>query len=123
MVAHNCEASACGLPVVGSYCSGQTDFLNDDNSYLVYPSSYVEANINGSLSKMAKLCHFYEGQKFPDFESDGVRQTRLMMREVYEDYANAKSKNESLMNSIQNNYTWGIAVDNVYKRLRDIRRK
>jgi len=117
------ESSACGLPVIASYCSGQMDFLNDDNSYLVYPDKYVEAKVNGNLSKMAKLCHFYEGQMFPDFSTDGVRQTRLRMREVYENYSEAKSKNEALMNLISLKYTWDIAVDNVYKRLRDMRRK
>jgi len=72
---------------------------------------------------MAKLCHFYEGQMFPDFEGDGVRQTRLQMREVYENYSDAQSKNESLKALIDHNYTWDIAVNNVYKRLKSIRRK
>lgn len=117
------ESSACGLPVIGTHCSGQTDFLNDDNSYLVYPSGYVKAEINSNMSRMAKLCHFYEGQMFPNFDSDGVRQTRLKMREVYENYADAKMKNQSLMDLINNKYTWDIAVDNVYKRLKDIRRR
>jgi len=116
------ESSACGLPVISSYCSGQTDFLNEDNSYLVHPNGYVEAKINGNLSRMAKLCHFYEGQKFPDFEPDGVKQTRLKMREVYEDYDEAKRKNQLLQKTINDKYTWDKAVDNVYNRLNDIRR-
>ena len=117
------ESSSCGLPVIGTYCTGQMDFLNDDNSYLVYPNGFVEAKINSNLSRMAKLCHFYNGQKFPDFESNGVMQTRLKMREVYENYDEAQSKNESLRDLINKNYTWDISVNNIYKRLKEIRRK
>ena len=117
------EASSCGLPVIGSYCSGQTDFLNDDNSYLVHPKNYVEAKINSNLSRMAKLCHFYEGQMFPDFDSDSIKQTRFKMREVYENYSEAKRKNELLKNLISDNYTWDGAVSNVFNRLKNIRRK
>ena len=35
-----CEASLCGLPVIGTNCSGHSMFLNHDNSRLIDPDHY-----------------------------------------------------------------------------------
>lgn len=115
-----CESAATGLPVIASNCSGHTDFLRPDNSYLVEPEGYIESTLSGRMSKMAKLCHFYEGQKFPHFGEESIMQTRQHMRNVYENYAEAKQKAEKLKNLIVNNYTWDMAVDRVYNRLKEI---
>ena len=114
------EAGACGIPVIGSNVSGQTDFLNKDNSYLVDPSGYVEAKVGGNLSNMAKLCHFYDGQVFPNFDQDSINQTRSHMRSVFENRKEAKIKAGRLMEDIRNRYTWNMAVDRVYTRLREM---
>ena len=115
-----CEAAASGLPVIASNCSGHTDFLNSENSYLVDPEGYIEASVNGRLSRMAKLCHFYEGQMFPHFGDDAIQKTREHMRYVYENYREAKKKAEILRNLVVNNYTWDMAIDRVYERLREL---
>jgi glycosyltransferase involved in cell wall biosynthesis len=114
------EAGACGLPVIASNCSGQTDFLNKDNSYLVEPRGYVEASVGGNLSNMAKLCHFYEGQLFPDFDEGSIEQTRHYMRYVFENRKEAKGKANKLMKHVRSNYTWDMAVDRVYRRLTEM---
>ena len=114
------EAAATGLPVIASNCSGQTDFLNEENSYLVEPDAYVEATVNGKLSRMAKLCHFYEGQIFPDFGRNSIEMTKEHMRFVYENYDEAKVKAKRLRRLVVSNYTWDMAVDRVYKRLKEI---
>ena len=114
------EAAACGLPVIASNCSGHTDFLKEDNSYLVEPDEFVEARTTGRLSRMAKLCHFYEGQIFPDFGENAIEKTKEHMRFVYENQKEAQEKAEKLRKLIINNYTWDMAVDRVYKRLKEI---
>lgn len=114
------ESSACGLPVISTNCSGHTDFLNHDNSYLVDPEGYMTADINGSMSKMAKLCRFYEGQVFPHFGDKSIQQLRTHLRNVYENYSEAQEKAKKLSELVRNNYTWDMAVDRVYNRLRDI---
>lgn len=119
-VAHNCEAAATGLPVIASNCSGQSDFLNEDNAFVVDPDSYIEASTTGRLSKMAKLCHFYEGQIFPDFGSDAIEKTKEHLRFVFENYQEARDKAEKLRALVVNNYTWDMAVDRVYNRLLEI---
>jgi hypothetical protein len=72
------------------------------------------------MSRMAKLCHFYEGQLFPDFSNTGVSQTREKMREVFENYQEAQVKAEKLRNHVLSNYTWDMAVDKAYHRLKEI---
>jgi intein/homing endonuclease len=121
---HNClpivEAASCGLPVIASNVTAHTDFLRKDNSYLVEPDGFIQSKCGGNMSRMAKLCHFYEGQNFPDFSNTGVTQTREKMREVFENYNDAKIKAEKLRSHVINNYTWDMAVDKVYHRLKEI---
>ena len=116
------EASACGLPVIASNCSGHSDFLKEDNSYLVEPDGYVKAEVTGNLNKMAKMCRFYEGQIFPDFGRSAIEKTKRHMRFVFENEEEAKEKNEKLKNVISKQYTWDNAVDRVYGRLEEINR-
>lgn len=115
-----CEAGSCGLPVIASNCSGHSDFLNKDNSFLVEPEGYSKAKINGNMSKMAKQCGFYEEQMFPEFGMDSISQTINHMRFVYEDYVLAKEKANKLQNYIHNNLTWDNSIDKVYNRLKEI---
>lgn len=114
------EAAACGLPVIASNVTAHTDFLKQDNSFLVEPDGELQAKVNGNMSNMAKLCHFYDGQTFPNFSETGVTQTREHMRYIFENYKEAKVKADKLRNLIINNYTWDMAIDKIYKRLRDI---
>jgi glycosyltransferase involved in cell wall biosynthesis len=114
------EAGACGLPVIASNCSGHSDFLNHENSYLVDPDGYSTAKINGNMSKMAKQCGFYEDQMFPEFGSNAIEKTKQHMRFVYENYSNAQEKSIKLQNFVHNNLTWDMAVDKVYNRVKEI---
>lgn len=115
-----CEAGAIGLPVIASNCSGHSDFLKEDNSFLVDPDDYVTAKTNGRLARMAKLCRFYEDQVFPDFGRPAIDKVREHMRYVYENREEANQKAQKLQSLVRNNYTWGMAVDRVYQRIRDI---
>jgi glycosyltransferase involved in cell wall biosynthesis len=114
------EAGASGLPVIGSYCSGQRDLLAEDNSYLVNPDSYVKASINGNLSTLAKHCGFYEDQIFPDFGRTAIEKTKEHMRNVFENYDEAQIKAAILGKKVRENYTWDMAIDKVYNRLKEI---
>jgi len=114
------EAASTGLPVIASNVTGQTDFLREDNSFLVEPDDYAEAQVAGRLSRMAKLCHFYEGQIFPEFGIEAIEKTKEHMRFVYENRKEAQIKADKLRSLIVNNYTWGMSVDNVYRRLKEI---
>lgn len=114
------EAAACGLPVIGSNCSGQSDFLKKENSFLVDPDEMSEVKTNGNMSKLAKHCGFYEGQIFPNFGTVGIKKTRELMREVYENYENALNKAQLLTDLTHDEYSWDMAVDRVLKRIKEI---
>jgi len=111
------EAASVGLPVIATNVTAHKDYLKPDNSFLIEPEGYVTANINGELSRMAKLCRFYEGQIFPNFHNKSLQQIREAMRYVYENYGEAEKRAKRLQSFIQNNYTWDMAVDRVYNRL------
>jgi len=121
---HNClpylEAAACGLPVIGSNCSAQTDYLTKENSYLVDPDEMVTVKTNGALSKLAKHCGFYEGQVFPNFGATGIKKTRELMREVFENYDEALKKSQKLTDLVHNEFSWDMAVEKVLKRIKEI---
>jgi glycosyltransferase involved in cell wall biosynthesis len=114
------EAAACGLPVIGSNCSGQSDFLKKENSFLVDPDEMSEVKTNGNMSKLAKHCGFYEGQVFPNFGATGIKKLGKLMREVYENYDEALNKAQLLTNLTHNEYSWDMAVGRVLKRIKEI---
>ena len=114
------EAASCGLPVIASNVTAHTDFLNQDNSFLVEPDNFVEAKVGGNMSNLAKLCHFYNGQSFPYFGVNAMEQTRQHMRNVFENYNDAKVKADKLRKLVISDYTWDKAIDKIYLMLRDI---
>jgi len=114
------EAASCGLPVIGSNCSGQSDILTEENSYLVDPDDYVTAKINGPLSKLAKHCRFYENQIFPDFGPNAIMKTRKHMRDVFENYNKAINKAAKLQKHVRDNYSWEKSVGRVFNRIQNI---
>lgn len=114
------EAASCGLPVIASNCSGTTDFLTKENSYLVEPSGFAKAKINGNMSKLAKHCRFYEDQSFPEFGEEAILETRKHMRDVYENRVAATKKAIILRKLIRENYSWDMAVDRVLNRIKEL---
>jgi glycosyltransferase involved in cell wall biosynthesis len=112
-----CEAASMGLPVIASNCSGHSDFLNKDNSYLVDPDEYVVAD---RLSQLGKDCYFYEGQEFPEFRKKAINKVKEHMRFVMDNYSEAQLKAKKLRAFVRENYTWNKAVDRVYARLLEI---
>jgi glycosyltransferase involved in cell wall biosynthesis len=114
------EAASCGLPVISSNCSGTTDFLTEENSYLVEPSGFAKAKINGYMSKLAKHCRFYEDQSFPEFGEEAILETRKHMRYVYENRNAAMKKAKVLQKLIRENYSWDMAVDRVLNRIKEL---
>jgi glycosyltransferase involved in cell wall biosynthesis len=114
------EAGSCGLPVIGSFCTGQSSLLNEENSYLVYPEGFEKANVNGYLSTLAKHCRFYENQYFPIFNEDSISKTSQLMREIFENQEKAKEKGTKLQETIHSQYSWDNCVNNIYNRIIEI---
>ena len=114
------EAACCGLPVIGSYCTAQMDYLTEENSYLVHPNIITTSKVTGPLSQLSKQCMYYENQGFADFDSRGVDELKAHMRSVVNDYQTAIKKAALLRNEVIRRYNWNTVIDKVYKRILEI---
>lgn len=109
-----CEASICGLPVIASNYSGQKDFLNSNNSFLVEPEG-VAVNPGAEW-----VSFYYQDMPMANFGRKSIDETRAHMRYVYENYALAKEKNKKLQKFIRENYNWEGCIDRMHDRLKII---
>jgi glycosyltransferase involved in cell wall biosynthesis len=110
-----CEAAACGLPVISSRWSGQTDFLDDDNSYLVDVDGFSQGD-----PRLSWVSYFYEGAEFPTFGPPAVEQTRHFMRRAFENQDEASAKAARLHKKVVEEYDWPVCVDKMYETLKQI---
>jgi glycosyltransferase involved in cell wall biosynthesis len=110
-----CEASLCGLPVISTNCSGQTMFLNSDNSYL------IDVDKISPLKEGTMDIHYWDNQLFPELKSDNtIRDFGKKMREVFENYSQAKDKNKKLQKFIKENYNIQTVSQLAKNRLKEI---
>lgn len=107
------EAGACNVPVIASRYSGQTDFLNDENSYLVDVDGFRSAD-----TTLAWISYFYEDAEFPIFGQKAVEQTRHYMRRVFENKEEAKAKANKLYQKVVPEYSWPNCMQAMYDKLK-----
>lgn len=102
------EAMACGLPVIATAWSAQTDFINDE---IAYPLS-----IEGLVSAEAK-CPYYEGFNWaePSYEH-----LRALMRHVYENREEARLKGARASSEVLGRWTWRHSAEKIIRRLREV---
>lgn len=108
------EGSMCGLPVIGSNYSALTDFLNEDNSFLVEPECVRPQK------GIEWISYYYQGMPVADYGREAINQTRRHMRYVYENYGKAKEKNKKLQKFIRENYDWEMCVEKMYSLVKDM---
>ena len=110
------EAGACEIPVIATRCTGQLDYLNDDNSYLVDIEGYDSSS--QEIKEILKTSSYYEGMPFAVIGEKGIKQLKEQMRHVYENESEAKLKAKKLRKDIEENFTWDHVVDRIYERLK-----
>lgn len=103
------EAMACGLPVIATDWSAHTDFMNEENSYLLRTEKLIPA--------IAK-CPYYEGFRWA--EPDGEHLVHLM-RHVYENREEAAAKGARASEEVLAKWTWRHAGQQIKQRLLEIR--
>lgn len=104
------ESGLCGLPVIATNHSGHTMFLNKQNSTLVDIDS-LETVEDGRMH-----VHYWDGQEFPSLRSsDFINRAAISLRNVYENYSEAKEKNKNLQSLLQKEYS----IDHVASRMRN----
>lgn len=99
------EAGACGLPVIATRYSGHTDFLDDDNSYLVDIDGFRNAE-----RELAWVSYFYENAEFPILGEPVVEQLRQKMREAFENKEEADVKANRLYERVVSEYDWNLCI-------------
>jgi len=102
------EAMACGLPVISTYWSAQTEFLNDDVAYPL--------KVKGLIPAVAK-CPYYKGWKWADPDEEHLR---TLMRRVYENREEARAKGLRASVWAREKWTWLHSASRIKKRLLEI---
>lgn len=106
------EAGSFGMPIIATGWGGQTDFLNEENSYV----------IDYQLVPIPEKCYtgFYnKGQWWAEPELNDLRKK---MRFVYNHYGEAQKKGELLKMGIAKHYNWEKSGVDVLRAVRGIRR-
>jgi hypothetical protein len=104
------EAMACGLPVIATDWSAQTDFLNADVGYPLRVEKMIPADAK---------CPYYEGFRWPEPDEDHLIH---LLRHVYEHQEEAAQKGVLASESVLNNWTWRDAAQKIKTRLLEINR-
>jgi glycosyltransferase involved in cell wall biosynthesis len=99
------EAMACGLPVIATDWSSQTDFMNAQNAYPLRVERLVPAQAK---------CPYYQGFQWaqPCYE-----ELRRLMRHVYENPDEARSKGARASEDALANWTWMHSGSKILARL------
>lgn len=93
------EALACELPVIATRWSGQTDFLTEQNSYLIESKlTPVPASVDLEL---------FLGHQWAEPDIDHLRQ---LMREAFSHHAEAKQKAICGRKDLLRNYDWNVLI-------------
>lgn len=97
------EAAQRGLPIIATGWGGHLDFLHDNNSFLI-PYHFVPVKPQG----------FYPGYQ-PDqlWAEPSVEQLKVLMRNVYENYAHAVAKGKAAQQYVEQHYTHELAARDI----------
>lgn len=105
------EAMYLGKPVIATAYSGNVDFMNEENSYLV-PFNLVP------LGKPYPPYQAHEVWANPD-----IRAAAYYLREIYEDYDSAKAKGAKAAQYIRQHYNFQTRGEKIAARLNLIHAK
>ncbi len=105
------EAMACGLPVVATDWSAQTEFMNESNAYPLHVKKLIPAKAK---------CPYYDG--FCWAEPD-VEHLIYLLRYVYEHREEAADKGVCASKDAETRWTWRHAAERIRARLLDIQFK
>jgi glycosyltransferase involved in cell wall biosynthesis len=112
------EASACNLPVISCNNTGMSEYLTDQNAYL------VKTNEKEICSpEMHWISGFYHNQLFPKLGRDQIDQAKRHMRFVINNYEKAKEKAKIFKSEVFEKYTWSKVAERVAYRIKSIYRE
>jgi hypothetical protein len=106
------EAMASGVPVITTDFGGQTDFVNEDNGWL------IEVHQLRRLSE--RLCKINAGFSRLWFAEPHVKDIRTLMRYAFDNRKELVEKGLKARNHVLQNYTWDKVTDIAEARLNEI---
>lgn len=106
------EAMACGVPTIGPAWGGNTEFMNENNSFL----------IGGEVSpihhhEFLRMQPQYAGQRWFDVNEMALSDAMMW---IYQNRSKAKEIANQGVKDIQEKYTWDNTAGKIYKRLLEI---
>lgn len=104
------EAAASGKPIITPGYGGQTDFLKEDNSYLL---DYNLTPVGGMT-----WSPYYRGDQY--WAEPDMKQAIETLRHVYNNREEAAEKGKRAKQFVSDNFTWDRIGDQVVKRLTQI---
>lgn len=109
------EAGACDIPVISTYNTAMTQYLDDEVAYTVQTDEIAPAN-----EKLTWITEFYRDQSFPVLGDSAIMEFSRLMRQVYANPKEAGAKASKFKDRILKEYTWDACADRVAKRLKSI---
>jgi len=106
------ESMCSGIPVITTNFGGQTDFTNEENSYVIKVKTLKH------LSE--RLCKINSGYSNLWFAEPDIKDVRKIMRHVFENRDEIKQKGIKAKQDILENYTWEKIACLAEKRLIEI---
>jgi GT2 family glycosyltransferase len=99
------EAMACGLPAIATDWGAHREF--------VHPGIAYPLPVRGTVPAVAK-CPYYDGFSWADPDPD---QLRRLMRQVYENQEEARSRGQAAAREMAASWTWRDAARRIVGRL------
>ncbi|EGG32426.1 glycosyltransferase, group 2 family protein [Paenibacillus sp. HGF5] len=102
------EAMACGLPVISTNWSAQTEFFNSEVGYPIEVKRHIAAEAK---------CPYYEGYNWADPDLEHLQ---YLMRYVYEHREESSQKGMMASEQVLKNWTWANAAQKIKERIINI---
>jgi len=109
------EASACGLPIISCNHTGMSEYLREDNSFVIRTEEKEVWH-----PEMHWISGYYHGQLFPKLGEDQIKQAVNHMRFVVNHYEEAVNRNKILKKEVFQKYTWDKTAERISYRIKQI---
>ena len=106
------QALSMEIPSIVTGWSAHTDYATEENAYLI---DYEMVETHASLL-------WHPGYRDAFYANPSVEHTRALMRQVYDNYTEAKVKAEIGRDEILKEWTWKRAAERVVKRLEEVQK-
>ena len=108
------EAMTMQIPAIATRCSGQLEFMNDDNSFLI-DCKYIDVP-----EKAVEEIPNFRGHKWAE---PSVQHLKKLMHTVYKDYKEAFKKAKTAREFILKNFNRKTVAKIAHRRLEEIHQK